>query len=988
MYIPLYNKSNYNLLSSLLKIDDIVKFAKNNNLTSISLTDSNMFGTMEFIKKCEKANIKPVIGLEINLDNFKIVLFCKNYKGYQSLIKLSTIQSERKVTLEDLNKYSEEVIAVVPFEYINYFENIKDIYSDLYVGYQNKQEEKEALLYTKNIVFFRESLYLNKEDDYYLPYLYRIRDGKTISSDDIYETINHELNINNLLDLTDNIGLINSMKIADSCCLVFPKREILLPIYDCDDPEKYLFELCKVGLNKRLSGNISNKYKERLVYELKIINEMGFANYFLIVYDYIKFAKKSKILVGPGRGSAAGSLVAYSLGITDIDPLKYDLLFERFLNPERKTMPDIDTDFPDNKRDIVVNYVKEKYGEKRVSGIITFGTLAAKQAIRDTSRVLNIPLYKVDGLCKFIPNMSKDKLMDIYKNNVAFKTRIDSDSTLSNMFKIAVRIEGFPRHTSQHAAGIVMSKIDLDEVIPLYKSDDMYLTGYSMEYLEELGLLKMDFLVLKNLTLIDNILTDIKNIYQKEIDFSKIPLDDKETLELFRTANTCGIFQFESQGMRNFLSRLKPTTFEDIFAAIALFRPGASINIDSYIKRKHGEEKVEYLDESLKEVTKNTYGILIYQEQIMQLASVYAGYTLGEADILRRAMSKKKVDLLKSEEEKFVTKSIAMGHKREQAEKLFNLVLNFAGYGFNKSHSVVYSIIAYKMAYLKCHYKTIFFANLLSNVIGSEVKTNEYILEAKKNKIKIEKPTISNSESRYIVRDDTIIYPISNIKSIGVVVSEQIKQAKGTGAFKDIYDCFSRLYIAGIGKKTFEVLIYANVFSEFNINRRTLINNLDSLFNYAELTKDIDPSLVAIPEIEYMSDYKESYLLEKEKEVFGFYLSAHPTSIYRKDNPYTIFINQMPNFFNRQVDTLILVEKIKEITTKKGDKMAFITGSDETGSIEYTLFPKTYNNYINNISTGYLLKIRGRVEKRVNEYQIIVDRIKILEGDNDEEKEQ
>ena len=328
-----------------------------------------------------------------------------------------------------------------------------------------------------------------------------------------------------------------------------------------------------------------------------------------------------------------------------------------------------------------------------------------------------------------------------------------------------------------------------------------------------------------------------------------------------------------------------------------------------------------------------------------------------------------------------------MGHQREQAEKLFNLVLNFAGYGFNKSHSVVYSIIAYKMAYLKCHYKTIFFANLLSNVIGSEVKTNEYILEAKKNKIKIEKPTISNSESRYIVKDDTIIYPISNIKSIGVVVSEQIKQAKGAGTFKDIYDCFSRLYIAGIGKKTFEVLIYANVFSEFNINRRTLINNLDSLFNYAELTKDIDSSLVAIPEIEYMSDYKESYLLEKEKEAFGFYLSAHPTSIYRKDNPYTIFINQIPNFFNRQVDTLILVEKIKEITTKKGDKMAFITGSDETGSIEYTLFPKTYNNYFNNISTGYLLKIRGRVEKRVNEYQIIVDRIKILEGDNDEEKE-
>ncbi len=984
MYISLYNKSNYTLLSSLLKINDIINFAIKNNMQSIALTDINMFGTMEFIKKCQKNNLKPVIGLELQLEEFNIILYAKDYIGYQTLIKLSTIQNERKIIKDDLKKYNKAVIAIIDFKYMEKYQELKEIYNELYLGYSNKKEEQEARIITKDIVFFRESLYLEKQDEETLPYLYLIRDGKTISDDIEYETSNHELHISNILALSSNDGLINSMKIADNCNLEFPKAENLLPIYECDNPKKYLFELCKVGLTKRLNGAIPNNYKERLIYELKVINEMGFPNYFLVVYDFIKFAKKNKILVGPGRGSAAGSLVAYSLGITDIDPLKYDLLFERFLNPERKTMPDIDTDFPDNKRDLVIEYVQKKYGEKRVSGIITFGTMAAKQVLRDVSRVLNIPLYKVDGLCKFIPAMSKEKLSNIYKNNPSFKARIDSDTILSNMFNIAIKLEGFPRHTSSHAAGIIMSRVDLDEVIPLVKADNMYLTSYSMEYLEELGLLKMDFLVLKNLTLIDNIITDIKEIHGIDIDFTKIPLDDKETLQMFETANTCGIFQFESVGMRNFLRKLNPNTFEDIFAAIALYRPGAAVNIDSYIRRKKGEEKVEYLDPSLKEITKNTYGILVYQEQIMQLANIYANYSLGEADILRRAMSKKKVDLLKAEEDKFIKKSMENNHPYNQAKKLFDLVLNFAGYGFNKSHSVVYSIIAYKMAYLKCHYKTIFFANLLSNVIGSESKTSEYIIEAKANKIDVEKPTISNSESRYVVKDNKIIYPISNIKSIGVVVSEQIDNAKKDGPFQDIYDCFSRLYISGVGKKTLEVLINADVFKEFNYNRATLIYNLDSLFNYAELTKDIDPSLVMKPEIEIQKEYSNAYLLEKEKEVFGFYLSSHPTTMYKKDNPYCIPLNAIENYFNKKVDTLVLVEKIKVITTKKGDKMAFLTGSDETGSCEFTLFPKVFNNF-QELEKGNLIKIRGNVEKRLNEIQIVVERIKYLQGAENEE---
>ena len=982
MYIPLFNKSNYTLLSSLLKIDDIINYAKNKNISQIALTDTNMYMTMEFINKCRDNNIKPIIGLVVKLDH-EIVLYAKDYKGYQSLIKLSTIQSERKIEVDDLKKYNKNLICIIPFEGKELLDILKDIYIDLYLGYKNKQEEKEALLLTEKIVFFRESLYLDSEDKKVLPYLYRIRDGKTISTEDVYDIDDHELNISKIEELSSKEGLENTIEIGNMCNLEFPKAENLLPIYECENPKKYLFDLCRVGLKKRLGTEIPDNYKERLIYELKVINDMGFANYFLVVYDYIKYAKKNKILVGPGRGSAAGSLVAYSLGITDIDPLTYDLLFERFLNPERKTMPDIDTDFPDNKRELVINYVKEKYGERRVAGIITFGTLAAKQAIRDVSRVLNIPTYKVDSLTKFIPNFSKEKLSDIYKNNETFRVRIDSDSTLKKMFEVASCLEGFPRHTSSHAAGIVMSREDLDEVIPLEKTDDLYLTGYSMEYLESLGLLKMDFLVIKNLTLIDNVIRDIKEIEGVEIDFTKIPLDDKDTLKLFEEANTCGIFQFESSGMRNFLRKLKVNSFDDIIAAIALFRPGAAVNIDSYIRRKQGLEKVTYLDKELESITKSTYGLMIYQEQIIQAASKYAGYTLGEADILRRAMSKKKVDLLKAEEEKFIDKSIKKGHKREKAKEIFDLILNFAGYGFNKSHSVVYSVVAYKMAYLKAHYPTIFFANLLSNVIGSESKTSEYIMEARANNIEIEKPTINNSGSRYIVKDSSIIYPISNIKGIGVVGSNHIEEAKKDGDFEDIFDCFSRLYISGVGKKTFEVLIYADMFKEYNFNRATLIYNLDSLFNYAELTKDIDPSLVMRPEIEEKDEYQTSYLLEKEKEVFGFYLSSHPTTIYKKDNSNCINLSEIDNYLFKRVEVLVMVDKIKVINTKKGEKMAFMNASDASGTKEFTIFPKEYNLY-RDISFGDVIKVVGKVEKRINEVQIIVEKIKRIQGEENE----
>lgn len=980
MYIPLYVKSNYSLLSSMLKIDDIITYAKSQKIPFCTINDVNMYGMMEFIKKCENNQMKPLLSLAVSYKELEIVLFAKNYQGYQSLMKLSTIQHERTVTKEDLSSFHQGLLVVLPYPSVDLEEELSFIYNDIYLGYTTRKEEQNLIKKPHQTVFFKECLYLDKNDYELLRYLYLIRDGKTVQEEDDYSLFHHELQEENVTSLSSLEGLNRTFEIANQCRVEFPPSRLLLPVYkETKDmsSEQYLFELSKAGLLRRLAGNVPNSYKERLSYELKIISQMGFCNYFLVVYDFIRYAKKNHILVGPGRGSAAGSLVSYSLGITDIDPIEYHLLFERFLNPERKTMPDIDTDFPDNKREQVIQYVISKYGQKNVAGIITFGTLGIKQVIRDVGRVLNIPIYKVDSLSKLVPNMSHDKLQDFYQKNSAFKVRIDSDLELTKLFHIAKRLEGFPRHTSHHAAGIIMSEVELDEVIPLTLSEGMYLSSYSMEYLEDLGLLKMDFLGLKNLTIINNILEMVRNSYHKEIDFSSIPLNDKLAIEVFTNADTLGIFQFESTGMRQFLKKLKPNNLEDIFAAIALFRPGPSENIDTYIKRKNGEEKIEYLDASLEGILSNTYGIIIYQEQIIQVANLFAGYSLGEADILRRAMSKKKLDLLKQEEDKFIKRSIDRGHTYEKSKKIFDLILKFAGYGFNRSHSVAYSLIAYKMAYLKTHYKQEFFASLLTNVIGSEYKTKQYIEEAKANDIMIEKPDINYSTDSYMVSEQKIIYPFSNLKSVGMVSAKAILKARESGEFTSIYDCMSRLVIAGVSRKVIECLVLSECFRSFHYNRKTLLLNLDSLLNYAELTKDLDPSLVMRPEIEIFKEYTEEEILDFEKTIFGFYLSHHPTTKFYKNNEDCIRLNEVKEHFNHSVDVLILVDKIKIIDTKKGDKMAFIDGSDETSKMDFTMFPRIYNQFPA-IQRGDILKIRGNVEKRLNEYKVVILNIEKL----------
>ena len=954
----LYVKSYYSLLSSLLSIDDIIDLNINSGNNYAVICDNNMYGTMEFIKKCNQKEIKPVIGLELVIEDKIILCYAKDYTGYLNLAKLSTKANTSKVELNDINTYNESLIIVISYKDRELLELVTTPL--IYLGYKDEQEKNKALEITERVVFLKECLYKEKKDANYLKYLYLIRDGKSIYDEVSYDLLDKEF-----------INDKSCLEIVNKCNIAFPKSSLLLPIYTCPnnlDADTYLKELAIKGLTKRLKGNVLRNYSDRLLYELSIIKKMGFSNYFLVVYDFILYAKKNNILVGPGRGSAAGSLVAYSLGITEIDPLKYDLLFERFLNPERVSMPDIDTDLPDIYRENVINYVKEKYGEKKVAGIVTFSTMSAKQVLRDVTRVLKVPNYKIDRLNSFIPPMSKENLDYYYQHNRLFKSEIDNDKDLKETYLIASRLEGFPRQIGTHAAGIVMCKKNLDEVLPLTMSDGMYLTSYSMNYLEELGLLKMDFLGIKNLTLIMNILKDIEENLHIKIPFYDIPLNDSKCYQLFTRAFTTGIFQFESSGMRKFLRDLKPTNFEDIVAAIALFIPGPASNINTYIRRKEGKEKVIYLDSSLEPILKKTYGIMIYQEQVMQTVSYYAGYTLGEADILRRAISKKKKDVLIEEEERFLRKAKNLGKDENISKELFAQILKFAGYGFNRSHAVAYSMVAYKMAYLKVHYPLYFYTNLLTNVVGVESKLNEYIKEVRSVKIKVEKPLINLSTSMFRVIDGKILFPFSTIKGIGVSVCNTIVNAR-CEEFTDIFIAIRSLVVKGITKKQLETLILADVFRNFNYNKRTLITNLDSLYNYGELVKDLDPSLVLIPDIEITDEYSNYLLLEQEKKLFGFYISNHPATSY-KTTINAISLENLYKYFDKLVPTIVLVENIHEITTKKGDKMAFVTCSDETGSGEYTFFPQVWNNV--NIKKGSIYKIVGRVEKRYDQTQIIV----------------
>ena len=956
-FVPLNIKTGNYLLTSMIKIKELIKIARENNITALTITDNNMFGAIDFYKECINNNIKPIIGLEITLDDLKYVLYCMNNDGYKNLIKLTTIMSDTKLTLKHIEKYSSDLIAIVPYESRKLYNDLKKLYQYIFIGYKNELEKEKII--SDNAVYMGEILCLNKEDEKYLKYLHAIKEGLTIKEA-------KDISDKSLFPLKKT-NESNNEKIVSLCNLKLEFHQDLMPVIS-QDSYNILKQKCIDKMKKIFGQQAPKKYVDRLKHELSTINNMGFCNYFLIVADYINYAKENNILVGPGRGSAAGSLVSYLLNITTIDPVKYDLLFERFLNPERVTMPDIDVDFEDLRRDEVINYCIEKYGPKKVAPIITFGTLGPRQVIKDVGRVLEIENKKLDIISKMIdPTLSL--LENLKKKSV--KDFININKELQKVYKVALKLEGLKRHTSVHAAGIVMSKQDLDEIIPLDKRHSFYTTGYDMTHLEEIGLLKMDLLGIKNLNLISNILKEIPNLT-----FDNIPMDDKKAIEIFNKANTIGVFQFEKAGMINFLKKLKATTFNDIVAALALYRPGPMQNIDSYIRRKQGKEKIDYIDPSLENILKSTYGIIIYQEQIMQIARTMAGYSFAQADVLRRAMSKKKEAIILNEKPKFIHKSMERGYSNQTANEVYDLILKFASYGFNKSHSVGYAMVSYKMAYLKAHYPKIFMKNLLSIAINSDKKTAEYIYECKKNNITITLPDINKSTDNYIIDDKNILYPLNNIKNIGIGAVKIILDERKNGKFKDIFDFTKRCYGKAITIKVIENLILAGTFDKLGYNRKTLIDNLEAILNYGEIGELLDEDALK-PELEIKNEYSKKELMNFELQTFGFYLSNHPITEYKLKYPETIKLNQINLYFDKIITCIVYVDKINIINTKKGEKMMFITGSDELTKIDLIAFPKTYSKY-SNIEPSNIIYITGKVEKRFDKIQIIINNLKKL----------
>lgn len=1014
MSVHLHVRSCYTLLQSTLTIPKIVAAAKRCGYTAVALTDKHvMHGAMAFYHACKKENIKPIFGMEVDVleqeELYGFVVLAKNDAGYQNLLKLSTwLNTGEKARIPDLDTlayYAKDCIVLTNGDQ-NQMETLivkeeldllrhwlklcRKQFSDFYVSIARNDsglmEKKNPVLkqvckeldipYTalSRIYFERE------EDEESYKTLCAIDQGVSLHDKMLnysprrYFRTHQEMQL-----LYEDEELQMSDRIAALCQVEMQLPKAVLPKFQNKygvSSEEFLRSLCQKGLQKRMQyQSISSIYQQRLDYELDVIIRMQYADYFLIVWDFIRFAKTQHIYIGPGRGSAAGSLVAYCLGITHVDPIRYHLLFERFLNPERISMPDIDTDFPDNRRDEVIHYVEQLYGKHRVSHIITFNTLAAKQVLRDVGKAMEINPRQIDRLCKLVPNVIKVTLDYAYQNDARFKELINSGETMRRLYATARKLEGLPRHASLHAAGIVFSDEAIEQVCPLIDVDEgVCATQFTMEYLEELGLIKMDFLGLRNLTIIDEIVQHINATADKKLDIMRIPLDDAKTYALIRAVDTVGVFQLESEGMKNLIRKMQPNCFEDIVATIALFRPGPMENIPEYLDRREHPEKVDYIHPSLQPILQNTYGIMIYQEQIMQVAQTMAGFTLGKADNLRKAISKKKGEELRRMQEEFISGALRKGYDEALAQKVYALIMKFANYGFNRSHSVAYGMIAYQLAYLKANAPLYFFNSLLNSVIGSETKTSEYVFEARKRNIQILLPDVNRSHNQYGIEDNALRFPFVGIKGIGSAVSSLIVEERDKkGEFRDFFDFTARMNGNKIGKKTIEILIYAGALDCFKVGRASLMASLEDALRYADLVKieDVDQvlfdfDLVSKPAMTMMRD-NATIRSEKEKEAIGFYLSRHPIADVRsrmgKDLPILI---SLPKYKGRYVKFVCLVDRCRQYRTKNGDMMMFVIGSDETGKFDLVCMPNIYRQHADDLVKGNYLYVEGIVDKETS----------------------
>ena len=1007
--VHLHVRSCYTLLKSTIRIQQLVSEAKKMNMKAIALTDLNvMHGAMSFYHACKQADINPIFGLEcfckVDDELFSFVLLAKDDAGYQNLLKLSTYlcTQEKVIDLNELVNYAKHCFVISSGDHSKFDEYVieedemligkyltlfNDTFDDFICGIVMNDT---GLLQIKNPILKRVAhanhiktvalsrvYMLSKDDEESFRVLSAIDQGLKVNDKTLDIASGRYLrNEEEMRKLYDEDDLKMSEWIAEQCQVRFEFGKSELPHYENRygvSSYQYLKSLCVKGLEKRLNTkNIPSEYVERLKYELNIIHNMNFDDYFLIVYDFIKYARSQKIYVGPGRGSAPGSLVAYCLGITHIDPIKYHLLFERFLNPERISMPDIDTDFPDNRRDEVIEYVKEKYGVDHVAHIVTFGTLAAKQVLRDAGKALGISAYDIDILTKSIPVMLANKkvtLRSAYQDIPRFRTAIEAKTENRRLYEIALKLEGLPRHASTHAGGIVLSKRPIYEVCPLISSDDsLDSTQFSKEYLEDLGLIKMDFLAIRNLTIIDEVVGEIKKT-KPDFDIMKIPLDNKKTYELIQHADTAGVFQLESEGMKNLLRQLKPANFKDVADSLALFRPGPMDNIPRYLNNRQNPSQIVYLHEDLKDILDETYGIIVYQEQIMQIAQKMAGFSLGKADILRKAMSKKYLKDLESLQKEFITGAIQKGYSEKLARDVYDLILKFANYGFNKSHSVAYGMVAYQMAYLKANYPQYFFLSLLNSVIGSDVKTSEYIFEAKKRHLQIQLPNINLSEKRYILYHNQVIYPLRGIRNVGVNVADKIIEERKQGLFKNYYDAVARLSKAGVNKKAIECCIMAGAFDCFHLTRASMLASLEDALRFSSIIMiedenqlRLDYSLATPPAIIDVADYPIRKA-NQEKEVLGFYLSEHPLSRIKNELHFDgkAIIECLEPCGN--VTMMGMVSHLKQHKTKKGDLMCFSVLSDETASIDLVIMPNLYKNLASSLKKGSLIKVSGKTDK-------------------------
>tara|TARA_Y100000310_G_scaffold58345_1_gene53605 strand:+ start:7193 stop:10360 length:3168 start_codon:yes stop_codon:yes gene_type:complete len=1047
-FTHLHVHSHYSLLDGLPKIDQLLDYAKELGMDSIALTDHGvLYGAVEFFKEAKKRNIKPIIGCEVyvaleemtqkrpNIDDKRhhLILLAKNEVGYKNLVKLVTkahlkgFYYKPRIDEKLLAKHTSGLIGLsaclqgkIPklllSKKIAEAEKIAIRYQEIfskdsfYLEIQHHSNIREQKTVNNGLISISEKYgiplvatndvhYLKPEDSDAQDILMLINTGARLSDQERLTLKIDDFSLRSSQEMAEDFketpqAIKNTKKIADLCNFQFELGKIKLPYFEVPSgktPDTYLKELTLAGAKKRFGNNLKKEILKRLDYELSIIKETGFASYFLIVQDFVKWAKENRIIVGPGRGSVAGSLISYCLNITNVDPLKYNLLFERFMNPERISPPDIDLDFTDRRRDEVINYVAQKYGKNHVAQIITFGTMAARAVIRDVGRALGYNYSFCDKIAKMIP--MGQTLNETLEKVEEFRQIYESDEQAKKLIDSAKQLEGVARHASTHACGVVISKEPLENIVPLQhptQNDENIVTQYEMHSIEDLGLLKMDFLGLKNLTIIEDTLSRIYAVNNVSLDIEKIPLNDIKSYEILQKGQTVGVFQLESGGMQRYLKQLKPTEFEDIVAMVALYRPGPIQFIPEFIARKHKKKKIEYLHPDLKPILESTQGICIYQEQLMQIAKKLAGFSLAEADILRKAVGKKIKKLLLEQQDKMIKGMIDNGIDKKIAERIWEWILPFARYGFNKSHSASYATITYQTAYLKANWTIEFMAALLTSERNDIERIAILIDEAKKMKLQVLPPDINESFMNFSVvpKTNQIRFGLLAIKNVGEnVVKSLLEERKANGQFNSIKDFVLRVNSKDLNKKSLESLIKAGAFDKLE-ERNSCLTNLEKLLEWSRNSQKEKNNgqkglfdgmkLNSNLKLDKAKPASQEEKLNWEKELLGLYITGHPLKNFKKIlEEKTVSITNVIN--GSPPKTLVriggIISSIKKIITRKGLPMLFIKLEDLTDKVEVVVFPSVLERNPVVFQENKVVLVAGRVDQRDNTPKIICEEI-------------